>query len=59
MRRPLRSKPQKPTYAPSTMSRELDWLVDQWRNTRPEDRLQVVLAKIRAEDKLADAERAL
>jgi len=37
---------------PSTMSRELDWLVDQWRVSSPEERLQIVLAKIRAEDRL-------
>jgi len=58
MRRPIRAKAPKANFAPTTMSRELDHLVDQWRNSRPEDRLQIVLAKIRAEEK-AEAARAI
>jgi hypothetical protein len=34
------------------MSRELDWLVDQWRDASPETRQQLVLEKIRREEKL-------
>jgi len=34
------------------MSRDLDWLVDQWRTSRPEERVQIVLAKIRAEERI-------
>ncbi|MFZ5817752.1 MAG: hypothetical protein ACOY93_21070 [Bacillota bacterium] len=59
MRRPIKQKPQKISYAPTTMSRDLDWLVDQWRVSRPEDRVQIVLAKIRAEEKLAEPARAV
>ena len=54
MRRPIKHKPPKLQAAPTTMSRDLDWLVDQWRASRPEDRLQIVLTKIRAEEKLAE-----
>lgn len=49
-RRPLNSKT--PGATPSTMSRELDWLVDQWRDASPETRQQLVLEKIRREEKL-------
>ncbi len=59
MRRPIKNRPQKPTFAATTMSRDLDFLVDQWRNSRPEDRVQIVLAKIRAEEKAAEAVRAI
>lgn len=52
MRRPIKNRPAKPTFSPSSMSRELDWLVDQWRSSKPEERLQIVLAKIRAEEKI-------
>lgn len=54
MRRPIKQKPKRNSLTPSTMSRDLDWLVDQWRTSRPEDRLQLVLAKIRAEEKMAE-----
>ncbi len=52
MRRPIRQRPVRREHMPSTMSRELDWLVDQWRVSSPEERLQIVLAKIRAEERL-------
>jgi hypothetical protein len=39
------------------MSRDLDWLVDQWREARPEDRVNLVLAKIRAEEKIREESR--
>lgn len=39
------------------MSRELDWLVDQWQSSRPEERLQIVLRKIRAEEQLETPDR--
>lgn len=54
MRRPIKNRPAKPEFAPSSMSRELDWLVDQWRSSKPEERLQIVLAKIRAEEKISE-----
>lgn len=41
------------------MSRDLDWLVDQWRMSRPEERVQIVLAKIRAEERIEDEATAL
>lgn len=59
MRRPVKNKPPKLGYAAKTMNRELDWLVDQWRTSRPEDRLQIVLAKIKAEERLAEPARAV
>lgn len=59
MRRPMKHRSQKMSSAPSTMSRDLDWLVDQWISSRPEDRLQIVLAKIKAEEKMAESLRAL
>jgi hypothetical protein len=59
MRRPMKHRPQKLSHAPSSMSRDLDWLVDQWRASRPEERLQIVLAKIRAEEKIADSHQAV
>jgi hypothetical protein len=42
----------RPVMQTSTMSRELDWVLDQWRDSSPEVRLQLVLAKIRQEEKL-------
>lgn len=54
MRRPIRQRPVRPEPASGTMSRELDWLVDQWQSSRPEERLQIVLAKIRAEERLEE-----
>ncbi len=57
MRRPIRQRPIRPEYSPGTMSRELDWLVDRWQSSRPEERLQIVLAKIRAEERLEEERR--
>jgi septum formation topological specificity factor MinE len=57
VRRPIRHKAQRASHVPSTMSRELDWLVDQWQSSRPEERLQIVLAKIRAEERLETPDR--
>ncbi len=54
MRRPIRQRPIRPQHSPNTISRELDWLVDQWRVSSPEERLQIVLAKIRAEERLEE-----
>lgn len=59
MRRPIKNRPPKAQVVPTTMSRDLDWLVDQWRSSRPEDRLQIVLAKIRAEEKMAGPRQAV
>ena len=52
MRRPIKQRPVRPEYGHTTMSRDLDWLVDQWRTSRPEERVQIVLAKIRAEERI-------
>lgn len=53
MRRGLKVGQNRPAQQPSSMARELDWLLDEWRTSSPEARLQLVLAKIRQEDKLA------
>jgi hypothetical protein len=52
MRRGTRVGQARPAVQTSTMSRDLDWLLDQWHTTSPEGRLQLVLAKIRQEEKL-------
>lgn len=52
MRRGLRNGQAKPSPQTSTMSRDMDWMLDQWRTSSPEHKLQLVLAKIRAEEKL-------
>jgi septum formation topological specificity factor MinE len=36
----------------SKLGREMDWLLDQWQTTSAEDRLKLVVAKIRQEEKL-------
>lgn len=59
MRRPIKQRPQKVAFGATTMSRELDWLVDQWRDSRPEERLSIVLAKIRAEERIDKPEERL
>ncbi|MEW8978505.1 MAG: hypothetical protein AB2385_08890 [Symbiobacterium sp.] len=52
MRRPIKQRPIRPDYRSRRLSRELDWLVDQWQSSSPEERLQLVLAKIRAEERI-------
>ncbi|HYF95226.1 MAG TPA: hypothetical protein VD969_23695 [Symbiobacteriaceae bacterium] len=52
MRRGLKIGQTRPVMQSSTMSRKLDWVLDQWRSSSPEARLQLVLAKIREEEKL-------
>ena len=52
MRRGLKVGQARPVMQSSTMSRDLDWVLDQWRSSSPEARLQLVLAKIRQEEKL-------
>lgn len=52
MRRGLRPGQVRPTLRSTSMSRDLDWLVDRWEDSSPEVRMQLVLAKIRAEEKL-------
>jgi|GEM_PF-1431661 len=54
MRRPIKQRPVRPEFSTTTMSRELDWLVDQWQTSRPEERVQIVLAKIRAEERMEE-----
>ncbi|HWI61932.1 MAG TPA: hypothetical protein VNT75_08850 [Symbiobacteriaceae bacterium] len=52
MRRGMKVGQARPVAQTSTMSRDLDWVLDQWRSSSPETRLQLVLAKIRQEEKL-------
>ncbi|MDF2629698.1 MAG: hypothetical protein K0R39_3529 [Symbiobacteriaceae bacterium] len=52
MRRGHKVGQARPTVQTSTMSRDLDWVLDQWRSSTPEARLQLVLAKIRQEEKM-------
>ncbi|HWI50653.1 MAG TPA: hypothetical protein VNT01_00755 [Symbiobacteriaceae bacterium] len=53
MRRGLRVGQTRPAIQNNTMSRDLDWVLDQWRSSSPEVRQQLVLAKIRQEEKLS------
>jgi len=39
------------------MSRELDWLVDQWADSPADVKLQLVLAKIRAEENAEERDK--
>lgn len=52
MRRGLKVGQARPATQSRTMSRDLDWVLDQWRSSSPEARLQLVLAKIRQEEKM-------
>lgn len=52
MRRPMKIGQAKPAVATRTLGREMDWLLDQWNTASASDRLQLVLAKIRQEEKL-------
>ncbi|HLN64501.1 MAG TPA: hypothetical protein VK464_23510 [Symbiobacteriaceae bacterium] len=52
MRRGARIGQAKPEMQTSKLGRDMDWMLDQWRTSSPEDRLSLVLAKIRAEEKL-------
>lgn len=52
MRRGLKAGQARPTVQTSTMSRDLDWVLDQWHSSTPEAKLQLVLAKIRQEEKM-------
>ncbi len=54
MRRGLRFGQTRPSYHPNTLSRDLDWVLDQWRDSSPEVKMQLVLAKIRHEEKSED-----
>jgi len=51
MRRGLKVGQTRPAMQNNTMSRDLDWVLDQWRSSSPEVRQQLVLAKIRQEEK--------
>jgi hypothetical protein len=55
MRRSLRRVQVKPAAQSRTMTHEFDWMVDQWTGASPEMKLQLVLAKIRQEEKLSDS----
>ncbi|HYG58227.1 MAG TPA: hypothetical protein VD902_09230 [Symbiobacteriaceae bacterium] len=52
MRRGLRIGQAKPAVQTRNLGRELDWVVDQWNDSSAETRLQLILAKIRQEEKL-------
>lgn len=52
MRRGLRFRQDRTPVHNTGMSRDLDWVVDQWRASSPEMKLQLVLTKIRHEEKL-------
>lgn len=52
MRRGLRVGQARPEMQTSKLGREMDWLLDQWQTTSAEDRLKLVVAKIRQEEKL-------
>ena len=47
----------RPTVHRNTMSRELDWLVDQWADSPADVKLQLVLAKIRAEENAEERDK--
>ena len=52
MRRGLKIGQTRPSVVNNGMRRDLDWLVDQWQDASPEARLQLVLSKIRHEEKV-------
>lgn len=51
MRRRFQAGRNRPAVSNNQFSRDLDWLVDRWSESSPEVRLQLVLAKIRHEEK--------
>lgn len=51
MRRGLKPWQTRPAVGANTMSKDLDWVLDQWKGSSEEVKLQLVLAKIRQEDK--------
>lgn len=57
MRRGIKVGQLRPTVHRNTMSRELDWLVDQWADSPADVKLQLVLAKIRAEENLEEKDK--
>lgn len=58
MKRPIRQRPTRPEHKVRSLRPELDWLVDRWQSSSLEERLQLVLAKIRAEERLEEEQRA-
>lgn len=42
----------RPSATTNVMSKDLDWVLDEWTTSSPEAKLQLVLAKIRHEEKL-------
>lgn len=42
----------RPSATTNSMSKDLDWVLDEWNTSSPEAKLQLVLAKIRHEEKL-------
>jgi hypothetical protein len=52
MRRGLKVGQSRPATGSNNLSRDLDWLVDQWSDSSREGKVQLVLAKIRLEDKM-------
>lgn len=51
MRRGLKPWQTRPASSTNSMSKDLDWVLDQWKGSSQEVKLQLVLAKIRQEDK--------
>jgi hypothetical protein len=57
MRRGLKVGQTRPTTNSNQLSRDLDSLVDQWSDASPEGKVQLVIAKLRLEDKAAREKR--
>jgi hypothetical protein len=51
MRRGLKIGQTRPVMGTNHMGKEMDWLLDQWNESSQDVKLQLVLAKIRAEEK--------
>lgn len=54
MRRHMKVNQARPEVATRTMSRELDWLLDEWQGSSPEEKQRLVLAKMKQEEKLRE-----
>lgn len=57
MRRGLKVGQSRPATGSNQLSRDLDSLLDQWSDASQEGKLQLVLAKIRLEEKAAREKR--
>jgi hypothetical protein len=52
MRRHNKFLQARPSATTNAMSKDLDWVLDEWNASSPEAKLKLVLAKIRHEEKL-------